>query len=152
MLENKIINNRICHIKVKSCIMDLGLRKGILAFHILPSCWSLGTHCHLAQQDHLSSFPQPWHVGLRSSWGAEVLLCAEDEQCQCCGGELIHRPGQFFILHAEARKTETHICSVCCEVHQWIPWGVEIQTRAQWTFPEHCCQATIAHGGLTRRV
>lgn len=90
-------------------------------------------------------------MGLRSSREAGVLLCAGDEQCQCCGGELIQRPGQCFLLQAEARKTEAHICSVCCELHQWIPWGVEIQTRAQWTFLEHSCQATIAYGGLTRR-
>lgn len=89
--------------------------------------------------------------GTESSWEAGVLLCAEDEQWQCCAGELIQRPGQYFVLHAEARETGAHICSVCCEVHQWIPWGLEIQTRAQWTFLEHCCQATAAHGGLTSR-
>lgn len=33
--------------------------------------------------------------GTESSWEAGVLLCAEDEQCQCCGGELIQRPGSI---------------------------------------------------------
>lgn len=74
MLENKIINNGICHIKAKSCIMALQLRKGILAFHILPCCWSLGTHCHLAQQDHLLISPVLAHgtEELTGSWGAAL--------------------------------------------------------------------------------
>lgn len=148
-MVEKIINNGICHIKVQSCIMDLKLRKWILALHILPSCWSLGTHCQLGTTGSSVFISPALAHGTGSSWEAGVLLCAEDEQCQCCAGELIQRPGQYFVLHAEARERGAHICSVCSEVHQWIPWGVEIQTRAQWTFLEHCCQATVAHGGLT---
>lgn len=59
--------------KVKSCIRDLGLRKGILAIHILPSCWSLGTNCHLALQDHLSISPFPLAHGTEELMGSFVL-------------------------------------------------------------------------------
>lgn len=151
MLENKIINNGICHIKVKSCIMDLQLRKGILALYILPSCWSLGTHCHLAQQDHLSSFPQPWyeteeHMGSRGAalcweWAVSVLWGRADSETRS-------------ILPSACRSQEDRSTHLQC-----LLWsapvdslGVEIQ-RAQCTFLEHCCcQATVAYGGLTRRV
>lgn len=77
-----------------------------------------------------------------------VLLCAEDERCQCCGREVIQRLGTlllntFFCTQKPGVRTEAHTCRVCAVKRTSGFLGGVNSDRAQ---------PVMARGALTRRV
>lgn len=91
------------HIKLKSYIVDLQMRREILA-SVLPSCWSLATAISPALTN-----------GVEGLMRKLQCCCADNEQCQYCGGELIQRLGilllsTFFCMQKPGGQK--HMCAV----------------------------------------